>query len=127
VCLAADAVQPVAMLLHELATNAATHGALSVPEGRVALSWEFTAPEAGLRLSWHESGGPLVGEKPAQRGFGSRLLVSLAERQLGGRLELDWRPEGLAVTLTLPARHVVPNAAGRQAPAASLPRLGEAA
>jgi two-component sensor histidine kinase len=125
--LAADAVQPVAMLLHELATNAAKHGALSLPEGRVALGWEFTAPEEGLRLSWRESGGPAVAEPPARRGFGSRLLVSLAERQLGGLLEFDWRPEGLAVTLTLPARHVVQDAAGRQPPAASPPRLGEAA
>jgi len=124
--LAADAVQPVAMLLHELATNAARHGALSVPEGRVALGWAFTEPEGKLRLSWREHGGPVV-EKPPRLGFGSRMLVSLAERQLGGRVEFDWRPEGLAVTLTLPARHLVPEAAGRQPPAPSMPRLGEAA
>ncbi len=125
--LAADAVQPVAMLLHELATNAAKHGALSVPEGRVALRWEFTAPEEGLRLIWRESGGPAIEGPPARRGFGSRMLVSLAERQLGGRLEFDWRPEGLAVTLTLPARQVVQDMAGRQPPASPHPRLGEAA
>lgn len=124
--LAADAVQPVAMLLHELATNATKHGALSVPEGRVALGWEFTE-ENELRLSWQEYGGPAVEMPPLRQGFGSRLLISLAERQLAGRLKFDWRPEGLAVTLTLPARHVVPDAAGRQAPAASLPRMGEAA
>jgi two-component sensor histidine kinase len=101
----AGAAQPLAMLLHELVTNAAKHGALSAPGGRVALRW---AVEAGsLRLTWRETGGPRLAGPPARSGFGSRLLVALAERQLGGEVALDWSdPAGLVATLTLPARHL---------------------
>jgi two-component sensor histidine kinase len=119
--LAAEAAQPVAMLLHELAANAAKHGALSAPAGRVALRWGFGHGPGGggegwLRLRWTESGGPAIACPPTRRGFGSRLLVALAERQLGGRLTLDWRAEGLRATLALPPRHASP--AGASAPAA---------
>ncbi len=108
--LSADAAQPVAMLLHELATNAAKYGALSEPAGKVALSWGFGGADAGLRLRWAEKGGPAVAGPPARGGFGSRLLNSLAERQLGGRLVLDWEPDGLRATLALPPRHASPDA-----------------
>jgi two-component sensor histidine kinase len=104
-----DAAQPVAMLLHELATNAAKHGALSRPGGRVSVQWLLTGgePERVIRLTWCERGGPPVTGPPARAGFGSRLLVSLARRQLGGGIEFDWAdPAGLTVTLRLPARHL---------------------
>ncbi|MGG5808866.1 PAS domain-containing protein [Falsiroseomonas sp. CW058] len=106
--LAADAAQPVAMLLHELATNAAKHGALSAPGGRVALSWRVGTGEGepGLRLVWRESGGPPLHGTPARIGFGSRLLTSLVRQQLGGSIAFDWsQPDGLVVTLDLPGRH----------------------
>jgi PAS domain S-box-containing protein len=108
--LAADAVQPVAMLLHELTTNAVKYGALSAPEGQVELAWDFAdeADPAGLRLRWVERGGPAVSGPPSRLGFGSRLLDSLAERQLGGSLGLDWRAEGLHATLRLPPRQAAP-------------------
>jgi len=103
--LTAAAAQPVAMLLHELATNAAKHGALSTPEGRVELGWA-PGPD-GLRLTWQERGGPPLAGPPARGGFGSRLLNSLAKRQLGGAVELDWSdPAGLGVTITLSGRHM---------------------
>jgi PAS domain S-box-containing protein len=103
--ISAGAAQPVAMLLHELATNAAKHGALSAPDGRVALAWSREAE--ALRIVWRERGGPRLAGPPARTGFGSRLLVSLAERQLGGSVALDWSdPEGLTATLVLPARHL---------------------
>lgn len=103
--ISAGAAQPVAMLLHELATNAAKHGALSAPEGRVSLAWSREAES--LRLVWRERGGPQLAGPPARSGFGSRLLVSLAERQLGGSVALDWSdPAGLTATLVLPARHL---------------------
>ena len=115
--LSAGAAQPVAMVLHELATNAAKHGALSAPGGRVSLSWDF-APRgaagdgqgagAGLHLRWRETGGPAVARPPGRSGFGSRLLASLTERQLGGRLTLDWEPDGLSATVALPPRHASP-------------------
>ncbi|MDO9706717.1 PAS domain S-box protein [Paracraurococcus lichenis] len=113
--LAAEAVQPTAMLLHELGTNAVKYGALGAPGGRLDLDWSLDA--AGLTLCWRESGGPPVAGLPQRSGFGSRLLVQLAERQLGGRLELDWEPTGLRARLVLPARHVL--AASDQAEEAS--------
>jgi two-component sensor histidine kinase len=103
--ISAGAAQPVAMLLHELATNAAKHGALSAPEGRISLAWSREAE--ALRLVWRERGGPALAGPPSRSGFGSRLLVSLAERQLGGSVALEWSdPAGLTATLVLPARHL---------------------
>jgi two-component sensor histidine kinase len=103
--LAAGAVQPCAMLLHELATNAAKHGALSEGSGRVELDWTVQ-PGGDLVLRWVEHGGPPVPPAPAPGGFGTRLLHQLAERQLGGAITFDWRGPGLVVTLTLPARQL---------------------
>ncbi|MGK7866151.1 HWE histidine kinase domain-containing protein [Falsiroseomonas sp. E2-1-a20] len=105
--LAAEAVQPLAMLLHELATNAARHGALASPTGRISVTWAF-AEDGGLRLDWSEEGGrPPTGD-PARSGFGSRLIRQLAERQLGGRIDRDWNAGGLRLSLTLPPRHAMP-------------------
>lgn len=94
--IAAEHVQPLSMILHELATNAVKYGALSVPEGRVAIQWERSGP--GWRLHWREQGGPPVGA-PQRRGFGSRLVERLAA-ELGGQIEFRWRGEGLTVELT---------------------------
>jgi two-component sensor histidine kinase len=101
------------MALHELATNAAKYGALSTPEGRVAVRWrrERTAEEGGgtLRIEWVEEGGPPVrpaagaGRRP---GFGTRLIEGAIRRQLGGTVTLDWAPEGLRCTLAIPARRL---------------------
>lgn len=117
--LAAEAVQPVGMLLHEVATNAAKHGALSTAAGRVSLTWEFTAVDGGLQLSWTEFSGPAVSGAPQRRGFGSRLVVQLAERQLGGRIAFRWLPAGLSIALALPP--------GRTAPPIGVPRSEVAA
>ena len=106
--LAADAAQPLAMMLHELATNAAKHGALARPNGRLAISWDFGGLNDGLRFRWTETGGPEVTGTPSRRGFGSRLLVSLAERQLGGQLSYDWNPAGLRLSFDLKSRSAAP-------------------
>ncbi len=103
--LEANAAQPLAMILHELATNAAKHGAFSTKGGTVELRWRL---EDGLTLTWQESGGPLVKGRPGHSGFGTRLLTALARQQLRGELHSDWSdPAGLRVTLRLPARHLV--------------------
>jgi PAS domain S-box-containing protein len=121
--LSADAAQPIAMLLHELATNAAKYGALALPEGRLDLSWDFGGAEGTLRLRWTERGGPSLEGAPTRRGFGSRLLSSLAERQLGGTLSFDWNKTGLRLSLDLTPRSAVPaiavegNAPAQAAPA----------
>jgi PAS domain S-box-containing protein len=95
--------QPIAMAAHELATNAAKHGALSAPGGQVAVGWTLRAGRE-LRLRWTESGGPPVAGPPGRRGFGSRVLEGTVARQLGGAVRLDWRPAGLACEMEVPLR-----------------------
>jgi|GEM_PF-1243892 len=101
VALQPDAAQPLAMAIHELATNAAKYGALSRPEGRVEIAWE--APDdGGLVLRWTERGGPELDGPPARRGFGSSVVRNTVERQLGGAVSFFWQREGLECTLALP-------------------------
>jgi two-component sensor histidine kinase len=90
--LAPRAALALAMALHELGTNAAKYGALSIDGGRVSISW--TTDEARLRLEWRESGGPPV-EAPTRRGFGSRLIERGLEADLGGAAALHFDPAGL--------------------------------
>lgn len=97
-----DAVQPLAMTLHELTTNAAKHGALSTPEGQVDVEWK-RLPGGGLRLWWREHGGPPLPGPPTRRGFGATLIEATMRRQLGGDMRLDWHEDGLCVELELPA------------------------
>jgi PAS domain S-box-containing protein len=84
--------------LHELAMNAVRYGSLSIPAGRVELSWSIQRTEAGreLRLDWIESGGPAV-RRPRKLGFGSKLLKAMIERQLNGTVEQLFRPDGVRV------------------------------
>jgi two-component sensor histidine kinase len=93
VLLEPDAAQAIAVALHELATNAAKYGALSVPDGHVRVEWSHE-PNGRLVLRWTETGGPPV-EPPTRRGFGSRVME--------GELRLDWRARGLACEIVLPA------------------------
>ncbi len=106
VTLAPAAAQPLSMALHELATNAAKYGALSVPEGRVVVAWWVEPAGGALRLRWTERGGPGVAGRPARRGFGSRVLEGTVRSQLGGLTRTLWEPEGLVCEMHLPARHV---------------------
>lgn len=89
------------MALHELATNAAKHGALSLPTGQIDVSWSLEQQTSGrkLTLHWRERGGPLV-TKPEQEGFGSMLLQSCLGRQLGGQIEMIFAPSGLEVRIS---------------------------
>ncbi|MFC7334277.1 PAS domain-containing sensor histidine kinase [Rhodocista pekingensis] len=105
VVLVPDAVQPTAMVLHELVTNAAKHGALSVPGGHVSLVW-IRRPEGGLWLDWREEGGPPVPGPPSRRGFGSEVLRATAA-QLGGPVEFHWEPAGLRCRLGIGAENLV--------------------
>ncbi|MDX6748769.1 HWE histidine kinase domain-containing protein [Geminicoccaceae bacterium 1502E] len=89
----------LAMVLHELATNAAKYGALSAPGGHVELSWAIMeSPDERLRLAWQEIGGPPV-SRPARRGFGSRLLERQFAREFGAEVKLAFDPDGLACTI----------------------------
>ena len=107
--LPAGATITLSLMLHELATNAAKYGALSMPAGRVGISWEIVtskiAPSkiAGgrsLDLRWNEVGGPPVGQ-PARKGFGSRLL-DMGATQLEGEIDLDYAAAGLRCRLRFP-------------------------
>lgn len=90
----------LALALHELATNAAKHGALSVAGGTVDVSWREGEAES-LELAWRERGGPGASE-PSRRGFGSRLLNTVVSGELGGQLDLRYEPQGLQATLVIP-------------------------
>jgi two-component sensor histidine kinase len=85
--------------LHELATNAAKYGALSVPEGRVQVEWSRASD--GLVLRWVEMSGSPV-EPPTRRGFGTRVMDGMI-RQLKGEMRFDWCAEGLTCEIAFPA------------------------
>ena len=91
--------QTLALALHELSTNAAKYGALSVMSGRVGLTWELL-PDS-LLLRWTEDGGPPT-QPPASPGFGIRVISASIERQLDGEVAFHWRPEGLHCSLRVP-------------------------
>jgi len=106
--------QTLALALHELSTNAAKYGALSVLSGRVQLTWELQPHSLVLR--WIENGGPAAAP-PASPGFGIKVISASVERQLEGEARFDWQREGLQCSLTVPrgddiepmARHARPH------------------
>ena len=91
---------PLALIFHELGTNAAKYGALSNLDGRVVI----TISQAGemVQINWAEMDGPPVSEPPTRAGFGTTLLEMSVERQLGGHFNRDWNAEGLQATLNIP-------------------------
>jgi two-component sensor histidine kinase len=105
VVLTPRAALSMALTLHELTTNAAKHGALSWPEGRVALRWKLAEIEGGpkLVLEWKESGGPEV-QPPTHSGFGRRLIEQATAYELGAATTLDFRPSGVRCRIAVPAR-----------------------
>ena len=119
VALTPSAAQAFAMALHELAVNAAKHGALSVPEGRLDVRWGLARDR--LSLDWAETGGPLVHGPPTRRGFGTTVLEATIEHQLDGTTTLDWTPAGLRCRIEVPGSHVVP---ARPAKAPEATRVG---
>ncbi len=99
----AKAALSLALMVHELATNAAKYGALSVPAGRVAIAWTVTPAEAGplVGMTWRESGGPTV-TPPSRKGFGSRLIERGLVGAVGGAVTLDYAASGLVCRITAP-------------------------
>lgn len=119
--LPAHQVVAFGMLVHELATNAAKYGALSLPTGRLAVRWTMDPPPpaaaaprpARLELVWDESGGPPT-QPPARKGFGTQMIERGLARQLGAEVEAAWRPEGLRFRLAMPLAPI-PQPPGRDA------------
>lgn len=99
-----SAAQALSMAVHELATNAAKYGALSVRSGRVAVSW--TLRGGALHLAWSETDGPAVAA-PERTGLGSDIIRRSICDQLEGEVSMDWAPSGLTCALTVPAKNLV--------------------
>ncbi len=100
-----EAAQPVSLAVHELATNASKYGSLSVPDGKLDVSWYET--EGRVHVRWVETGGPPVENAPHHAGFGSKLIVLLFETQLGGSVTRDWLPTGLVCQISFPLNTVL--------------------
>jgi PAS domain S-box-containing protein len=94
-----NTAQTMAVTLHELATNAAKYGALSVPTGKIQVEWSRVA-DGRIVLRWTETGGPAV-EPPTRKGFGTRVIESMIQQDKG-EFRLDWRVEGLTCEITMP-------------------------
>jgi PAS domain S-box-containing protein len=104
--LAPNAVVTLSLAFHELATNAAKHGALSAPGGGVEVRWSLKRPRnkaPTVEILWRERGGPAV-RPPERRGFGSRLLERGLAQEFGGAVRLDFAPEGVECRISLPLR-----------------------
>jgi PAS domain S-box-containing protein len=98
VLLEPNSAQALAVTLHELATNAAKYGSLSVSNGQIELNWSHQ-DDGRLNLRWTEMGGPPV-RTPTRRGFGGRIIEQMIG-QLKGDTRFDWRAEGLVCEITL--------------------------
>ena len=103
VMLTSAQTQAVAMVIHELVTNAAKHGALSSPDGRVSVSWDRTGTdaEAILTITWREIGGPPT-TAPAQFSYGSGLIRDLIPHELGGTVDLIFPSDGACCEIEIP-------------------------
>lgn len=98
--LSAAQASGLALVLHELATNAVKYGALSNATGTLRMTWLPSAET--LALEWVEAGGPQVLRPPTRKGFGTVLADKTATSTLGGQIAYDWQPKGLTVRLSMP-------------------------
>jgi len=101
----AEAAANFALVVHELASNAAKYGALSVPGGRVHISW--ASVKGRLALSWEEKDGPVITGPPEREGFGSVLARRSVSGGLRGDLNFHWKPAGLVVHISTEMEHLV--------------------
>ena len=110
--IASDHVQALALALHEVSDNAARHGSLATPAGRVDINWTAHADEHAARLTWSEQGLTRTTAKVA--GFGERLIDSILKQQLQGAITRRWEADGLELEMIFPAR---PSLAAARPPA----------
>lgn len=104
ITLGSSAATSLALVFHELATNAAKYGALAEDGGELTVEW--TASASDVTLSWNETLRSLTGEAPTHRGFGSQLIEMSVQRQLKGAMTYDWSTAGLRVSLTAPTQQL---------------------
>jgi two-component sensor histidine kinase len=105
VLVAGKAAMGVALLLHEMATNAAKYGALTRETGRVDIGWRIAGDE--LKFEWRERGGPAIERRPDNEGFGSLLARLTVTGRLNGTISHDWSPEGLTISLSAPLAQLI--------------------
>ena len=106
VALAPHTAVGLSMVFHELATNSAKYGALSVPGGRVALTWRLDPVTDVLSFTWRDIGGPTV-TPPTAPGFGTRLIESSIRREQKGQAHFDFQADGLVFEASLPLPEAV--------------------
>jgi PAS domain S-box-containing protein len=94
-------VQPLGLVLHELAVNAARHGSLLAREGQVTIAWREAANGRGFELNWIEEGSPSPPASTA-KGFGSMLVGAMIEKQLKGHVDRNWTKTGLQLKMSIP-------------------------
>jgi len=100
-----EAAQSLGLALHELATNAAKYGALSVPTGHVTIRWQPQPAREGIELTWSERGGPSV-RPPDRRGFGSLVIEKNLSRSLNATVAMTFEPGGLCCRILIPVEHL---------------------
>ncbi|MGF1627659.1 MAG: sensor histidine kinase [Alphaproteobacteria bacterium] len=106
VALPPDAAQALGLALHELATNAIKHGALSQPTGRLEVTWQEMRSDGGRRvvLEWTENGIAMANDRPRRKGYGSELIERALPYQLGAETRLEFGPDGIRCTIGVPVR-----------------------
>ena len=107
ISLGPQATQLIGLAFHELATNAAKHGALTTPTGIIAIEWQYVDPGGAIQLVWREQNGPPV-SPPTRHGFGHTVLQRMAA-SLDGKVSLEFLPEGVRWSLLVDAAHIVRN------------------
>lgn len=121
--LTVSAAEAIGLALHELATNSAKYGSLSVPSGRLRVAWSFerTAGEPPcVRLEWCETGGPAV-RVPERKGFGSLVIERMVASAIGGKVRLEFPPAGVYWRLEFPNENLVDPESNEPAAAAAFP------
>jgi two-component sensor histidine kinase len=103
ITLSSAQTQAVAMVIHELVTNAAKHGALSSANGKVSVSWDRTDADAAaiLTITWRELSGPPI-KTPVRSGYGSCLIRDLIPHELGGAVDLAFASDGACCKIEIP-------------------------
>lgn len=124
VLLQPQAFSTLALVVHELVTNAATHGSLSGSSGSIAVEWELE-PGGGLAIRWQEMNGPPV-QAPQRRGFGSTIIERSVPYDLHGEAEISYGIGGLSARFLVPTHHILPGAPEEQAERAAAQGGGDA-
>ena len=101
IAVSGSAVTSLALVLHELATNAVKYGALSTPDGRIRI--RCAMEDRALTLEWKETGGPAITAPPPRQGFGSQFTGRTIRSQFGGTFDQAWEADGVRTRLSIPA------------------------